>query len=173
MGIFKSKRQPNRPVGGKTIIAEGCVISGEITELKGALHIDGRVDGIIDSEYGVSIGVNGHVNGLVKAKSIVLSGVLDGKIACEKIDVLSTGKLIGELVCSEVTIETGGKFIGQSHEMTEGGMVVSLPETFAQLSNSLANKEAAATEAPQVEDKDKEAVNELEKSASPPQDKPL
>ena len=97
------------------------------------MHIDGRIEGIIDSEYDVSIGVTGHVSGLLKARSIVLSGVLDGKVACEKIDILQTGKLIGELISGELTVETGGKFIGQSHEMTEGGMVVSLPETFAQL----------------------------------------
>ncbi len=104
-----------------------------MTELKGSLHVDGRIDGIIESEFDVSIGVNGHVKGLIKARSIVLSGTLDGKIACDKIDILSTGKLIGELICTNFTVETGGKFIGQSHEMTEGGMVVSLPETFAQL----------------------------------------
>lgn len=105
-----------------------------MSELKGSLHIDGRVEGIIDSQFDVSIGVNGQVSGLIKARSIVLSGVLDGKVACEKLDILKTGKLIGELISGELTVETGGKFIGQSHEMTEGGMVVSLPETFAQLS---------------------------------------
>jgi len=104
-----------------------------MSELKGSLHIDGRVEGVIDTEFDVSIGVSGQVSGLIKARSIVLSGVLDGKVACEKIDILQTGKLIGELISGEFTVETGGKFIGQSHEMTEGGMVVSLPDTFAQL----------------------------------------
>lgn len=99
------------------------------------MHIDGRIDGVIDSGYDVSIGKSGHVTGLIKAKQIVLSGVLEGKVACESIDILATGKLIGELICGEFTLETGGKFIGQSHEMTEGGMVVSLPETFEQLGN--------------------------------------
>lgn len=133
MGFFKSSHRHANQEGGKTIIAEGCLISGEITDLKGALHIDGRIDGIIDSGYDVSIGESGHVTGLIKAKQIVLSGVLEGKVACESIEILATGKLIGELICDEFTLETGGKFIGQSHEMTEGGMVVSLPETFEQL----------------------------------------
>lgn len=84
----------------------------------------------------MSIGITGQVIGLIKARSIVLSGVLDGKVACERLDILETGKLIGELISGEFTVETGGKFIGQSHEMTEGGMVVSLPETFAQLSQT-------------------------------------
>lgn len=81
----------------------------------------------------MSIGESGHVTGLIKAKQIVLSGLLEGKVACGSIEILATGKLIGELICDEFTLETGGKFIGQSHEMTEGGMVVSLPETFEQL----------------------------------------
>ncbi len=81
----------------------------------------------------MSIGESGHVTGLIKAKQIVLSGLLEGKVACESIEILATGKLIGELICGEFTLEAGGKFIGQSHEMTEGGMVVSLPETFEQL----------------------------------------
>ncbi len=94
------------------------------------------MDGVIDSEHDLSIGKSGYVTGLVKAKNVVLSGVFEGKMICESIDILSTGKLIGELVCSDFVVETGGKFIGQSHEMTEGGMVVSLPETFKQLAKT-------------------------------------
>ena len=100
------------------------------------MHVDGRVDGVIDSDHDLSIGESGYVTGLVKAQKIVLSGVFEGKMICENIEVLATGKLIGELVCNDFVIETGGKFIGQSHEMTEGGMVVSLPETFEQLAKT-------------------------------------
>ncbi|MDG6778351.1 polymer-forming cytoskeletal protein [Thiomicrorhabdus sp. zzn3] len=92
------------------------------------MHIDGRIDGVIESDYDVSIGAQGEVVGLIKARTIVLSGVLEGKVACERIDILSGGKLIGELICGEVTIEAGGKFIGESRELTEGGLIVSLPE---------------------------------------------
>ncbi len=100
------------------------------------MHVDGRVDGVIDSDHDLSIGKEGYVTGLVKAKKIVLSGVFEGKMICENIEILSTGKLIGDLVCNDFVVETGGKFIGQSHEMTEGGMVVSLPETFEQLAKT-------------------------------------
>ncbi len=92
------------------------------------MHIDGRIDGVIDSQYDLSIGTQGEVKGYVKARTIVLSGVLEGKVACERIDILSTGKLIGELVSGEMSVEAGGKFIGESRELTEGGLIVSLPE---------------------------------------------
>lgn len=112
---------------------------------------------MIDSDFDVSIGVTGQVCGLIKARSIVLSGVVDGKVACEKIDIVRTGKLIGELISGELTVETGGKFIGQSHEMTEGGMVVSLPETFAQLNH---NKKQKPEQPKSIEASDEKSQNE-------------
>lgn len=92
------------------------------------MHIDGRIDGIVETEYDISIGNQGMVTGLVKAKSIVVSGTLEGKVACETIDILSTGKMLGEVICGEMVIESGGKFIGESRELTEGGLIVSFPE---------------------------------------------
>lgn len=104
----------------------------------------------------------------MKAKRVVLSGVFEGKIACETIDVLSTGKLIGELICEEFTVETGGKFIGQSHEMTEGGMVVSLPETFAQMSDvkSVASVTGSLHHKPKKDEQPSEASSVDENTAN-------
>lgn len=90
--------------------------------------MDGRIDGVVETEFDISIGDEGIVTGLIKAKSIVVSGTLEGKVACESIDILSTGKMLGEVVCGEMMIESGGKFIGESRELTEGGLVVSFPE---------------------------------------------
>jgi len=92
------------------------------------LHVDGRIDGRIESAFDLSIGTQGQVKGYVKARTIVLSGVLEGRVACERIDILASGKLIGELVSGELTVEAGGKFIGESRELTEGGLIVSFPE---------------------------------------------
>lgn len=92
------------------------------------MHVDGQIDGVIDSAYNVSIGVSGEMVGLLKAKSVVVSGVLEGTISCERMEILATGRVLGELLCSDVSIESGGRFIGESRELTEGGMVVGLPE---------------------------------------------
>ena len=140
MGFFKSSRKRTGSEGGKTIIASGSVFSGEFNELAGALHVDGRIDGRIESEFDLSIGIQGEVKGYIKARTIVLSGVLEGKVACERIDILSTGKLIGELVSGEMTVEAGGKFIGESRELTEGDLILSLPEELE------ANKPASLTD---------------------------
>src|SRR5690554_6169968 len=103
MGIFKSGDQRPRREGGKTIIAEGCAINGEISNLQGSLHVDGHIEGIVETSFDVSIGHNGSISGMVKARSVFLSGELDGKIACERIEILSTGRLMGELISGELT----------------------------------------------------------------------
>lgn len=96
--------------------------------MQGALHIDGHIDGIVETSYDISIGQNGSLNGLIKARSIFLSGKLEGKVACERIEILETGKLVGELISGELTIETGGKFIGQSRELSESGIIVGVED---------------------------------------------
>ena len=92
------------------------------------MHVDGRIDGRIESEYDLSIGVDGIVKGVIKARTIVLSGVIEGRVSCERIDILASGKLVGELISGEMMVEAGGKFIGESRELTESGLIVSLPD---------------------------------------------
>lgn len=116
MGIFKSSDQKSSREGGKTIVAEGCNIQGELTGFQGALHIDGSIDGIIDSKFDVTVGLKGSAKGSIKARAIFLSGKIEGNVSCEKLEILSTGKLVGELISGELTIETGGKFVGESRE---------------------------------------------------------
>lgn len=101
------------------------------------MHVDGHIDGIVETNYDISIGQNGSLTGLIKARSIFLSGKLEGKVACERIEILATGKLMGELISGELTIETGGKFIGQSRELSESGIIVGVEEEQpAQLANT-------------------------------------
>lgn len=107
------------------------------------MHVDGHIEGIVETSFDVSIGHNGSVSGMVKARSIYLSGELDGKIACERIEILSTGRLMGELISGELTIETGGKFIGQSRELSESGIVVGSSDSVANLEDNSGNGEVA------------------------------
>jgi cytoskeletal protein CcmA (bactofilin family) len=143
MGVFKSKSSKSGANGRKTIIAQGCQITGELINPEGSLHVDGQIDGIIETDNEISIGCQGKVKGLVKAQKIVVSGTLEGKIVCEKVEVLATGKLLGDIVCGEILIEAGGKFIGKSSELTEGGMIVSFSEIEKkELANQTSNLES-------------------------------
>ncbi len=92
------------------------------------MHVDGRIDGIVETRFDIVIGPKGSLTGLVKARSIYLSGQLEGKVACERIEILATGKLMGELISGELTIESGGKFVGHSRELDESGMILGLDD---------------------------------------------
>lgn len=128
MGIFSSKSEKPRKPSGKTIIAEGCKLSGEMIELAGDLHVDGEVEGVVHTEFDISIGEQGIISGLVKANQIAISGTVEGKISCERVDVLDGGRLLGNVICNAMMIEAGGKFIGESREMTDGDLVIGFPE---------------------------------------------
>lgn len=82
---------------------------------------------MVDTSFDISIGSQGVIKGLIKARQVVISGLVEGHVACEKVEILPGGKLVGDLVCREFVIESGGKFIGQRHELTEGGRVTSMP----------------------------------------------
>lgn len=79
---------------------------------------------MVDTEFDISIGKTGALNGLVKAENIVVSGLLEGKITCKSIEILSTGKVVGEVICDELMIEAGGRFIGESRELIENALTV-------------------------------------------------
>lgn len=97
------------------------------------MHIDGLVEGIIETDFDVSIGRTGKVSGLVKARSIVVSGLLEGRIACDSLEIVAQGKVLGQIVCSQLTVEPDGKFIGERHEMSEDGLLIGFTEITAQL----------------------------------------
>ncbi|GAB6033810.1 hypothetical protein JCM17795_00120 [Galenea microaerophila] len=144
MGFFSSSDQKSRPPGGKTIIAAGCRLRGEVSRIEGDILFEGEFEGVIESDYDLAVASKGLVKGLIKSKHIVVSGVLEGKVICDHLEVLNGGKFIGEIVAENISIEKGGKFIGQSHEMTETGTAIAFneaekravteaPETIAQL----------------------------------------
>ncbi|MBN2647078.1 MAG: polymer-forming cytoskeletal protein [Thiotrichales bacterium] len=126
MGIFRSSRKSASQEGGKTIIAAGACLYGEFRELKGGLHNDGLIEGVIQTSFDVCVGCSGQIKGLIKARLVVISGVIEGHVACQRLEILPGGKLLGDLICRELIIEHGGKFIGQRHELTESGDVLSM-----------------------------------------------
>ena len=118
MGIIgksdRDERQTNstKP-GGTTLIASQSTINGSFT-LSDNLHIDGRVEGSIDSKANVAIGEGGRFEGDIKAHNVVVCGHLDGNIDCQRLEIVATGHVNGELVTDDLVIESGGRFIGQS-----------------------------------------------------------
>jgi len=96
-------------------------------QVSGSLHVDGKIDGVVNAEHNLSVGKAGQISGLVQAQVIYLSGCLEGKVQCQGLEILSSGHFTGELVSGELTIERGGKFIGQSYEQTSNEPIMGNP----------------------------------------------
>ncbi|MBN1971632.1 MAG: polymer-forming cytoskeletal protein [Candidatus Delongbacteria bacterium] len=113
MGFFnRSDRQTN--IGtGKTIIATGSTICGTV-EIECNLHIDGNLEGKINSKNVVIVGRNGSVKGDIIANSIIISGLVEGNVDAEKVEVLAGGKLVGSVTSKDLIIEKEGVFQGES-----------------------------------------------------------
>merc|ERR1711879_899357 len=111
VGIF-GKANKRTTQNGATVIAQGtCIIGGISTE--GSVHIDGKFEGVILEADVISIGKSGEVIGDIKANNLIVSGLLDGKIDCNEVQILPDGKVIGNMQYNELIIEESGKFEGQ------------------------------------------------------------
>ncbi len=69
----------------------------------------------MNSQGDVAIGRSGRFKGEVNAKRVLVSGVLDGKVDADRIEIVASGQVTGEINVRELVIESGGQFIGASH----------------------------------------------------------
>ena len=128
MGLIGKNNQKPDGTARSTIIAAGTHFVGNI-ELKDSLHLDGQVDGDIVSEADVTIGASGLFKGEIKAKRVLVSGRLDGKVDADYIEIVATGQVNGEIRVRELVIESGGQFIGASHVKKHEGPVLASVST--------------------------------------------
>lgn len=127
MGLFGSKGKPSkRRGGGTTIIATGTTLTGELAP-EGNVHIDGRIEGQIESANDVSIGADGSFEGEIRAHRMVVSGFARGRIECDSLEIVDKGRVLGEVSSRSFVIEPGGQFVGESRSTDE--------EAIAQLSH--------------------------------------
>ncbi|MEW5837447.1 MAG: polymer-forming cytoskeletal protein [Pseudomonadota bacterium] len=96
----------------KTIIADGCQITGELTTL-GAVLLEGEFDGTIKEASSVSVGTRGRMKGVIRAKSVILSGQVEGEIRCSTLEMLSQARVTGDVYCEQLTVEKGGVLDGR------------------------------------------------------------
>jgi len=90
-----------------SILDEGLMVEGTIS-CKGKMVIKGTVKGTLTGES-VVIGEQGAVYADMKAGSVTVGGIFEGKIrALEELIILSTGNCEGKVVCKDLVIEPGG-----------------------------------------------------------------
>lgn len=73
------------------------------------------MEGTIESSSDVAIGEIGSFDGTIRARQVLVSGYVHGKIDCERLEIVPKGKVFGEVLSQEFVIEPGGQFVGESH----------------------------------------------------------
>lgn len=96
-----------------TVIANGANMKGEFA-FECRLHVDGYIEGVIDSNNLIVIGKRGHIKGELRAEKLVVSGKFEGSANCSKVEVLTDGMYTGDVLSNELIIESKAKFQGQS-----------------------------------------------------------
>lgn len=115
---------------GQTVIGQGTVIQGTL-RIEGSIHIDGRIEGGIESDQLISIGPKGVIVGdLIGNQDVIVGGLVEGHVAVRgHLCVRSGGTVRGEVSYHSLEIAKGGSLLGQSQlmgqalESSQGGTV--------------------------------------------------
>ncbi|MFO7762430.1 MAG: polymer-forming cytoskeletal protein [Wenzhouxiangellaceae bacterium] len=113
MAIFGKDRAQQGTGNGSTVIGAGSDFVGNLT-LKDTLHVDGRIDGDVESESNVVIGENGRVEGRITAETVVVSGQVNGSVSAGRLEIIAGGCVEGDVHIVDLVIEPGGRFNGSS-----------------------------------------------------------
>jgi len=89
-------------------IGQGVVVDGRITSAQD-LRIDGKVDGTIEvGNHGLIIGASAIVKANLVARSIVISGAVNGNVtASERVDLHATGSVEGDITSPRLIMADG------------------------------------------------------------------
>ncbi len=96
-----------------TILGKGSSITGDL-RINGFVRLDGDIDGNLETDGNVIIGDNARIRGDVKAKSVIISGIVIGNIiAQEGIKILSEAAVLGDVISRKVQIDDKATFNGR------------------------------------------------------------
>src|SRR5205814_1130533 len=103
-----SEPRGNSAVLGKSVVVKGNIYSRE------DLTIDGEVEGTVEcQEHRLTIGPNGKVRASVKAREVVVLGMIHGDVeTSDKIEIRKEAKLVGDIKTARIGIEDGAYFKG-------------------------------------------------------------
>jgi len=132
---------------GKSVIVKGQIFSRE------DLTIDGEVEGTVElQEHRLTIGPNGKVRASVKARELVVLGMVHGDVeTTDKIDIRKDAKLVGDIKTARIVIEDGAYFKGNIDIVRAEARPAAAPPPKPQaIATAQASSSAAPSAAPAV-----------------------
>ena len=95
-----------------TIIGKGSSITGNL-KINGFVRLDGDIDGNLETDGNIIIGDSARIKGDVKAKAVIVGGIVVGNIlAQESIKLLSNSAVLGDVISRKVQVEDKATFHG-------------------------------------------------------------
>ena len=96
----------------RTVIGPGISVNGRVTGEED-LHVEGRLEGSVQLTETFYVSSEGTVVAEVKARDVVVSGVLVGNVTAEDSVTLNPGaKLVGDITAPRLIIADGAAFSG-------------------------------------------------------------
>ena len=115
-----------------TLIGSGSFVKGDL-KVNGFIRIDGDIDGNLETDGNVIISEHARFNGNVKAKSVIVGGIIMGDItAKESVKLLSSSAVIGNIIARKVQMEDKVIFHGHCISIEEEDRFNSAVEKFLQ-----------------------------------------
>ncbi|MDF1520673.1 MAG: polymer-forming cytoskeletal protein [Brevefilum sp.] len=96
-----------------TVLGPGISWKGDLRG-KGGVRIEGALEGEISIRGMVIVGETGRVTSeTIKADSVVVAGVVNGKILSEKLEIRATGRVYGDVTAKSFSTEEGAFLRGK------------------------------------------------------------
>lgn len=118
------KKADKENVKISSIIGEGTVIDGDYSA-KGAVRMDGCINGDVQVTGVLIMGATGKITGDVTAASAVIGGELIGNLSAEnKVELTGSAKVIGDIKTNGIVIDENAVFQGRcdmNQEVPAGG----------------------------------------------------
>ncbi len=119
MAIFDKSEKQADYASNVTTIAAGTSIVGKI-DIECGLHIDGELEGEVNSKGIVKVGQTGLLKSTLKAEKLVVTGRFIGTADCDQIELTSGGEAEGKLISAGLTIDANSSFQGESIRRKQG-----------------------------------------------------
>lgn len=108
-------RPGRRDVSGSSlsVLGPGLEITGDV-KARGAVQLEGRVDGTLQVEGQLTISSRGSVEGEVTADEIVVGGRVDGSLVAREVARLRDGcRVVADVRAPRLELEDGGLLQGR------------------------------------------------------------
>ncbi|RUM66075.1 MAG: hypothetical protein DSZ05_04945 [Sulfurospirillum sp.] len=104
MALFSKRKRKQEYFSTATIITRGTYSRGGFVG-NDSIHIDGTIYGDVKVNNVVIIGETGRVNGKIQAKQIISSGICQGNILCDSLELLENSRSLSHIKANKILLK--------------------------------------------------------------------